>query len=134
MIVIYITKDIRKIWSQNVLIHDEKISLLNYLYGNMFWRQNFSFFISLFLLILYKIWITYFDSKFFPVFFNYFMKYYLLPQNSIHFKNQLIEIYKMVWFLGFKNFNLSVVLKISKFYNFFLVMIFFKTTWKLNKF
>jgi len=43
------------------------------------------------------------------------MKYYLKPQNSIHFKNQLIEIYKMVWFLRFTNFykNFPVVLKIS---------------------
>ncbi len=37
-----------------------------------------------------------FDSTFFPVFFNYFIKYYLKLHNSIHFKNQLIEIYKMV--------------------------------------
>jgi len=44
--------------------------------------------------------ITYFDAKFFPVFFNYFMKYYLNTQNSKHFKNQVIEIYeiyKMMW-------------------------------------
>jgi len=34
----------------------------------------------------------YFDSKFLPVFLNYFMKCYLKPQNSIHFKNQPIEI------------------------------------------
>jgi hypothetical protein len=40
--------------------------------------------------------ITYFDWKYFPVFFNYYMKYYLKPQRSIHFKNKLIEIYKVV--------------------------------------
>ena len=42
--------------------------------------------------------------KFFSFFFNYFMKYYLILQNSIHFNNQLIEIYKMVWLLRFKEF------------------------------
>jgi hypothetical protein len=44
----------------------------------------------------FLIGITSFDSKCFSVFFNYFMKYYLKPQNSIHFKIQLIKIYKMV--------------------------------------
>ena len=47
--------------------------------------------------------ITYFDTKFFPAF-NNFMKYYHKPQNSMHFKNQLIDIYKMMGFYMFKNF------------------------------
>ena len=40
--------------------------------------------------------ITYFDENIFQDFFNYSMKCYLEPQNSVDFKNQLIEIYKIM--------------------------------------
>jgi len=35
-------------------------------------------------------------TAFVPVI-NYCMEYYLKLQNSMHFKNQLIEFYKMMW-------------------------------------
>ena len=50
---------------------------------------------------------TYFDAKFFPVFLQLiYMKYCIKnkPQNSLHFKNQFIQFYKMMWFLRFKKF------------------------------
>ena len=50
--------------------------------------------------------ITYFDKKLFPVFFNYFMEQKIKPQNSTHFKNQLIEIYKIMRFLRIKKIEL----------------------------
>ena len=52
-------------------------------------------------IFIFKGW-TYFNSKFFLVFFNYFMKYYHKPPNCINFKNQLIEFYKMIWYHIFK--------------------------------
>ncbi len=47
------------------------------------------------------------------------MKYISNQQKSIHFKNQFIVTFKVMWFLGTKIFNFPVVLKKSKFYNFF---------------
>ena len=66
-------------------------------------------------------WITYLKKtqNCFHFFFNYFMKYYLKPQNSIHFNNQLIKIYRMIWLLRFencqKNWNFTFFSKITIF-------------------
>ena len=38
------------------------------------------------------------------------MKYCPKPQNSIHFKNQLIEFYKVMWYLKISEFN-EIILK-----------------------
>ena len=64
----------------------------------------------------YKLWVNLFRLKIFPAFFNYYMKYYLKLQNSKHFKVQ--------------SFQFSVVLKTSKFYNFFQKLHFF---WNYRK-
>ncbi len=90
-------------------------------------------------LIRFHLWtkqkkvITYFDSKFFPVFFNYFMKYYLKPPNCKHFKISSSRSTKWWDFLGSIIFNFLVVLKISKFYNFLQKLRFFWNYRKIKK-
>ncbi len=61
--------------------------------------------------------ITYFDSKFFLVFFNYFMNYYLKPQNSIHFK-LIFKMYKVCGFTlinrQFRNYATNIIYMLFK--------------------
>ena len=59
------------------------------------------------------------------------MKHYLKPQKSIYFKNKLIEIYKMMWFLTSQNFCFSCSFKM---YIFFKNYNYFETGGKLTTF